>query len=87
MKTRSFLFAIEIIFAWALHTVVFSQSSVDLASEIIKGENRQTTHNIEITDDPNTAQIIRYQSDFITDEDGWVILLITPYPFCLKSGK
>ena len=71
MKIRSFVFAIGIVCACTLTTVVFAQFVGDLGSEIIKSEYRQTTHDIEITDDPNTAQIAYYQSDFSVDEDGW----------------
>jgi hypothetical protein len=72
MKIRCFLFAIVIVFARILPTVVLAQSVGDLASEIIKVENQQATHEIEITNDPNIALIIRYQSDFSMDEDGWL---------------
>ena len=71
MRTRSVLTTISLFLAWILPTVIFAQDVVNLTSEILIGKNQKTTHNTEIIDDTNTAQIIRYQSDFRVDEDGW----------------
>lgn len=71
MKTRSVLTPIGFVLIWALSTLVLAQGATDLASEIEKSEDQLKAHDIETIDDPNTVCILRYQSDFSADEDGW----------------
>ena len=72
MKSQRVVIVIGAILIFALLALVFAGSETEIVPPIEQIKNPLAANGIETIEDPTTANIIRYQSDFSMDEDGWV---------------